>query len=270
MLHSPDELRLVIQHVQLDPGRAAPHRPRVRLHPPGRPPRHDVASRRGHADRRHPVRRQPAHRAREPVHALPARRARDRPRRRVRPPQGHRQRAGVGQAAGVHARAGARTDLRVGRHAARVAAPRVPAPARAHRDHPRARATPSPGIVTLEDLLEEVVGEIQDEQDAEEIPPIVRNADGSYEVDGRLTLDVAAREIGVAFPAVPPQVETLGGFVITQLPQSAGPGRRRSPRAASASRSWPCATGASAACTRCGCRRGHGAEAERSRRHLEG
>ena len=80
------------------------------------------------------------------------------------------------------------------------------------------------GIVTLEDLLEEVVGEIQDEQDAEEIPPIVRNADGSFEVDGRLTLDVAAREIGVAFPAVPPEVETLGGFIITQLPEAPVPG----------------------------------------------
>jgi CBS domain containing-hemolysin-like protein len=73
------------------------------------------------------------------------------------------------------------------------------------------------GIVTLEDLLEEVVGEIQDEQDAEEIPPIVRNADGSFEVDGRLTLDVAARDIGIAIPAVPPEVETLGGFVFTVL-----------------------------------------------------
>jgi CBS domain containing-hemolysin-like protein len=69
-----------------------------------------------------------------------------------------------------------------------------------------------------------VVGEIQDEQDAEEIPPIVRNADGSFEVDGRLTLDVAAREIGVAFPAVPPEVETLGGFIITQLPELPVPG----------------------------------------------
>src|SRR5262249_35365615 len=80
------------------------------------------------------------------------------------------------------------------------------------------------GIVTLEDLLEEVVGEIQDEQDAEEVPPIVRNTDGSFEVDGRLTLDVAAREIGVVFPAVPPEVETLGGFIITQLPQLPVPG----------------------------------------------
>ena len=80
------------------------------------------------------------------------------------------------------------------------------------------------GIVTLEDLLEEVVGEIQDEQDAEEIPPIVRNADGTFEVDGRLTLDVAAREVGVAFPAVPPEVETVGGFIITQLPEAPVPG----------------------------------------------
>jgi CBS domain containing-hemolysin-like protein len=80
------------------------------------------------------------------------------------------------------------------------------------------------GIVTLEDLLEEVVGEIQDEQDAEEIPPIARNADGSFEVDGRLTLDVAARDLGVAFAAVPPEIETLGGFIITQLPEAPVPG----------------------------------------------
>ena len=80
------------------------------------------------------------------------------------------------------------------------------------------------GIVTLEDLVEEVLGEIQDEQDAGEIPPIRRNADGSFDVDGRLTLDVAARELGVEFPKVPPEVETLGGFVITQLPELPVPG----------------------------------------------
>ena len=68
------------------------------------------------------------------------------------------------------------------------------------------------------------MGEIQDEQDAEEIPPIVRNADGSFEVDGRLTLDVAARELGLTFPPVPPEVETLGGFIITQLPELPVPG----------------------------------------------
>src|SRR5262249_41502746 len=68
------------------------------------------------------------------------------------------------------------------------------------------------GIVTLEDLVEEVLGEIQDEQDAEEVPPIIRHSDGSFEADGRLTLDVATRDLGLSFPAVPPQAETLGGF----------------------------------------------------------
>jgi putative hemolysin len=80
------------------------------------------------------------------------------------------------------------------------------------------------GIVTLEDLVEEVVGEIQDEQDLEEIPPIRRHADGSFDADGRLTLDVAARDLGLTFPAVPPEVETLGGFIITQLPEFPVPG----------------------------------------------
>jgi magnesium and cobalt exporter, CNNM family len=80
------------------------------------------------------------------------------------------------------------------------------------------------GIVTLEDLVEEVVGEIQDEQDAEEIPPIRRNADGSFDVDGRLTLDVAARDLGLEFPKVAPEIETLGGFIITQLPELPVPG----------------------------------------------
>lgn len=80
------------------------------------------------------------------------------------------------------------------------------------------------GIVTLEDLVEEVVGEIQDEQDMEEIPPVTRHADGSFEADGRLTLDVAKRDLGLTFPPVPPDVETLGGFVLTQLDELPVPG----------------------------------------------
>jgi CBS domain containing-hemolysin-like protein len=80
------------------------------------------------------------------------------------------------------------------------------------------------GIVTLEDLVEEVLGEIQDEQDQEEIPPITRHPDGSFEADGRLTLDVAARDLGLSFPTLPPEVETLGGFIVTHLPEPAVPG----------------------------------------------
>jgi CBS domain containing-hemolysin-like protein len=80
------------------------------------------------------------------------------------------------------------------------------------------------GIVTLEDLVEEVLGEIQDEQDLEEIPPITRNVDGSFEADGRLTLDVATRDLGLNFPPLPPEIETLGGFMVTQLSERAVPG----------------------------------------------
>ena len=69
------------------------------------------------------------------------------------------------------------------------------------------------GILTLEDLLEEVVGEIQDEQDVGEMPPIVRLPDGRYDVDGRVTLDVAAREIGLPALEAPPGIETVGGWV---------------------------------------------------------
>jgi len=80
------------------------------------------------------------------------------------------------------------------------------------------------GIVTLEDLLEEFVGEIQDEQDQEEIPPLARHADGTFEADGRLTLDVARRELGLDLPTLAPDVETLGGYILTQLGETPVPG----------------------------------------------
>jgi CBS domain containing-hemolysin-like protein len=80
------------------------------------------------------------------------------------------------------------------------------------------------GIVTLEDLLEEFVGEIQDEQDQEEIPPFVWTADGTFEADGRLTLDVAKRELGLVLPPLPPDIETLGGYVLTLLAEIPVPG----------------------------------------------
>lgn len=81
------------------------------------------------------------------------------------------------------------------------------------------------GVVTLEDLLEEFVGEIQDEQDVGEIQPIVRGTEGRFEVDGRLTLDVAERELGVVLPQMPPEIDTLGAYVQSHLMPPLRPGR---------------------------------------------
>jgi CBS domain containing-hemolysin-like protein len=55
------------------------------------------------------------------------------------------------------------------------------------------------GLVTLEDLIEELVGEIVDEYDVEE-PPIKRLPDGSRSVSGRLTVDALAEELDVELP----------------------------------------------------------------------
>lgn len=80
------------------------------------------------------------------------------------------------------------------------------------------------GIVTLEDTLEEFVGEIQDEQDIGEEPPLERQPDGSFEVDGRLTLDVVARELQLSLEPPLPTIDTLGAFLENHLGETAVPG----------------------------------------------
>jgi CBS domain containing-hemolysin-like protein len=73
------------------------------------------------------------------------------------------------------------------------------------------------GIVTLEDLLEELVGDIQDELDAEQ-PKILRKPDGSAEVDGGILAEVAAKKLGLHLTEeLTETVDTLGGYVFTLL-----------------------------------------------------
>jgi putative hemolysin len=72
-------------------------------------------------------------------------------------------------------------------------------------------------VLTLEDLIEDFVGEIRDEQDAGEIPPLVVASDGSVEVDGRLPLDVLKREAGIALTTSQDAAETIGGWLMTRL-----------------------------------------------------
>jgi CBS domain containing-hemolysin-like protein len=66
------------------------------------------------------------------------------------------------------------------------------------------------GLVTIEDLIEEIVGEIVDEYDEEE--PMIVEADGAWLVDARLDVDDLAEVVGVELPS--DEWDTVGGLVL--------------------------------------------------------
>jgi len=70
------------------------------------------------------------------------------------------------------------------------------------------------GIVTLEDLVEEIVGDIRDEYDVDE-PETTRSMTGEVELDGLLNLDDFEDETGLAIPEGP--YETVAGYIVQQL-----------------------------------------------------
>ncbi|MEJ2319896.1 MAG: hemolysin family protein [Gemmatimonadales bacterium] len=71
------------------------------------------------------------------------------------------------------------------------------------------------GIVTLEDLLEEIVGDIYDEHDVAEQPSIAVKPSGRVEVDGGMSLSDLVEELHLA--AVEEEYDTVAGYVIGTL-----------------------------------------------------
>jgi CBS domain containing-hemolysin-like protein len=78
------------------------------------------------------------------------------------------------------------------------------------------------GMVTIEDILEEIVGEITDESDADERPPIEHLPDGTVRVSSRLP----SEDLGELFDVEldDDDVETVGGLLAQQLGRVPLPG----------------------------------------------
>jgi len=70
------------------------------------------------------------------------------------------------------------------------------------------------GLVTIEDLIEEIVGEIRDEYDTES--PVIQFSDGTMLIDASISLRDLKDDYHIELPESP-EYETLGGFLITAL-----------------------------------------------------
>jgi CBS domain containing-hemolysin-like protein len=69
------------------------------------------------------------------------------------------------------------------------------------------------GLVTIEDVVEEIVGEIEDEHDTEEGSLLTRLDDGVWEADARVELEELAETVDARLTWEEDEVDTLGGLV---------------------------------------------------------
>jgi magnesium and cobalt transporter len=73
------------------------------------------------------------------------------------------------------------------------------------------------GLVTIEDLIEEIVGDIEDEHDVPDTPTLIERPDGSIIADARLPIEALEEQHGIELRAAGDEesVDTLGGLVFT-------------------------------------------------------
>ena len=87
------------------------------------------------------------------------------------------------------------------------------------------------GLVSIEDLVEMVVGDIEDEHDEATEMMIVAEADGTFVADARASLDEVKESLGIdlQYEESAEDIDTIGGFIVTLAGPRAGP-QRTDPR----------------------------------------
>lgn len=74
------------------------------------------------------------------------------------------------------------------------------------------------GLASIEDIVEQIVGEIADEHDEDETPAVERQTDGSFIADARAKIDDVVGTVGNDFDVgdAAEEVDTIGGYLVTR------------------------------------------------------
>jgi len=71
------------------------------------------------------------------------------------------------------------------------------------------------GLVSIEDVMEAIVGDIEDEHDEDETPELDASGDGAFIAEARAPLDAVSEAVGFDFSSLPEaeEVDTIGGLI---------------------------------------------------------